>query len=250
MILFFLFLKIFASQTPEPIKPNLYYQTEFQKFPQYLKDQDFKIVQYSPPRTGSTLLFNILLFLFEEKSHYTTPMDLQNRKVIKSHFLLKETNQKTYYITSIRHPYDIITSRLRKKNSRCVHNGDIQRVVRDFQRVNALQQTKKNLLILKYENFYNNYNYLFDEIEKVFNITISDEDKTKLHTLFSLSSMKKLSAQFEDFSTYDAGVQIHGNHINLVTPNAYKNHLNPEGIKTLKSNQHLQSIINEFYPHK
>ena len=72
---------------------------------------------------------------------------------------------------------------------------------------------KRNILWLKYEDFFNNFDYIFTQLEDFFDIKISDEQRNHIISNYSLSTNKKRSKNFQNFSQYDVKSQIHGNHI-------------------------------------
>lgn len=194
------------------------------------------ITQFSPIRSGSTLLYNII-------------RELENN-CIKQH---KYTyNKNNNYIITIRHPYNsIISSCLRlnleinnknlinhinkyiKNGGSCIANNDLN---------------KPNICILFYEKFNNNYDYIFDSLELFFNKKYKDEKKKNICKKFSIENVKKIISKYNNFEEYDRVTHLHGNHISKYNGETnYKEILNDEQIKILEDNKILQKIINKYY---
>jgi hypothetical protein len=84
---------------------------------------------------------------------------------------------------------------------------------------------KPNYLVLRYECFWNdNFDYIFDEMQAFFQITILPEMREKIRSECNVDVMRKVSTQFVDFSRWDTETKIHGDHISTVNgaPGAWK----------------------------
>jgi hypothetical protein len=185
------------------------------------------ILQYSPPRSGSTLIYNYV-------------REYKKRFVIKSHTLVY-TSPWTWIICTYRNPLDCISSAIliEKHNP---SNDYVSRLadyyLQHLQWVEYLNK-KKNALTLKYELFINNHYTIFEEIEKKFNITIDCNKQKLLTSEYSLSNVAKKIKESPDFASYDKKTQFHGNHISR-----YKGKSHYE--KVLKQEQ-VMFLKNKFY---
>lgn len=117
------------------------------------------IIQFSPGRSGSTLIWNIL------KEFYPN--------VLKVHNLRYSPNAK--FISTIRDPRDILKSRLLIYEKPITHENidiEINLMIKHGLQDLLIIKGKTNVLVLKYENFWNNYDYIFDHLEQFLNINI------------------------------------------------------------------------------
>ncbi len=73
------------------------------------------------------------------------------------------------------------------------------------------------VLVLRYEQFWNDYDYIFSEFEKFFDITISEEIKTEIKNTTSQNSNKVAQEKLKGFRRMNSS-QIHGGHIFLAEP--------------------------------
>lgn len=165
------------------------------------------ILQYSPPRTGSTLLWNTLRHSFPK------------HRVVKEHSLPKEFGNPLFralIICSVREPLDALASAaLVTYTEPSMQSADT--LIADFDRsgiwdVPRVQKSKRRL-ILKYEDFAFDFGYLFQQIETFMEIKLSDPIKATIRNEYSLKAVQRKASAFEGFEQYDQVNQIHGNHI-------------------------------------
>ena len=179
-----------------------------------------KIKQFGLIRSGSTLIYNILKKLFPD---YT---------IDKTHTL----NWKEFFfnhpiVCTYRDPLDIICSTIKIKSSnKLVTRELIDEHIKLLQRNGfadfiELEKTNKNKLILKYENFYNNFDYIFNEFEDFFNIQIANNVRSKIEEELSIQIVKNKISKFKTFKEYDTNTHWHGNHISD-TNGMPKSHIN------------------------
>jgi hypothetical protein len=185
-----------------------------------------KIIQFSPQRSGSTLVFNILQDLFPTKY------------VKKQHnYDLEDKNFPT--VITYRHPYDCIAS-LILKDQVSPTNQIIEDKIMLFRKdgwndfLNQFESSK--ILFLRYENFYNDIDLILNSIEGYFKIYISENKKVKLRNKYKISSVKKEIEKFKSFSEFDLRSHFHGNHISkyLGATNSYKRLFNTDQIRILE----------------
>lgn len=182
------------------------------------KNPNNKIIILSPPRTGSTLVYITFQYLFETKLDEWNSF---NKTVIKSHSIQQVSDfiksSSPYIIVTIRNPYNSLLSRIRLLSK--INSKNIKAVTKDHVNFhkNLLQFIKtapnEKLLIVYYEDFYTNYDNLISEIEKKFNVKITNEEKNKMKIFFSKESVQKISNKFKNFDEFDPIMGIHGSHI-------------------------------------
>ena len=82
-------------------------------------------------------------------------------------------------------------------------------------------QKNKKILLLKYDDFFENFNYLFQEIENFFNIKIDEKHKIFIKENYSVMNKKKYLDKFQNFIHKDEN-DFHGHHIFTGQPETWK----------------------------
>ena len=174
-----------------------------------------QIIQFSPGRTGSTVVYQIL--------------GLLGYDVTKSHVA---TNTHLPIVTTYRDPRDVFCSYYRisrnlKGNKelqddlkhlrfpRQMRYGwdAIRYVRRNFYEL-ALQLKKSSeICLLRYEDFVHNHNYIYQELEKFFEVQISDSVRNRIKSATSIEVNRERSEHYSQFGEYDTETQIHGKHV-------------------------------------
>lgn len=152
-----------------------------------------KIVVFTPPRTGSTLLYNILQEYFP------------NDEIKKVH----EFEDGDLIFTTIRDPRDSVLSIDRVKNN------NLKLSVREikFAMSIVIQNYNKINEIFRYEEFYNNPNFWMGKMKKYTNRTVSEEILKKIISPIKRKELIE-SMGMTDFNTeWDDETQLHANHI-------------------------------------
>jgi len=88
-------------------------------------------------------------------------------------------------------------------------------------------------LILQYEEFYNNYDYIFDKFESFFEFTIPVKTKDLIVAETNLAVNEKIQDKFKDFDSHCEKSLIHGQHILSGEPDFYKNIISSENYSRL-----------------
>jgi hypothetical protein len=84
-------------------------------------------------------------------------------------------------------------------------------------------------LVLRYELLWEDYDYIFNEFEKFFNINIDNKIRIKLENECNVKAHKKIADKFDTFfpieNNIDLETQIHGKHISDTNgaPDQWKN---------------------------
>jgi hypothetical protein len=197
-----------------------------------------KIIICSCPRTGSTLVYNLIKEVFDtytvEKTHKIDNFDNEN-----------------LYIIPIRHPYNSIISIGLCNKLQFDKQHDLLNCVNNYldyggNDIINIQDTE-NILHLHYENFYNNLEYVYKSIEEKLNINIPEYIKTDVIKKHSLENVKNLIKNMNDFKLVDNETQYHGLHISKYNGNTnYRLILSEDQIKYLKKITNLNKIIEKF----
>jgi hypothetical protein len=90
------------------------------------------------------------------------------------------------------------------------------------QHLEDLDKVKKEytgpILVLQYEQFWNDYDYIFSNFEEFFDITLSKETKTKIKNTTNRRTAKLKQETLKGVSAHDNKTHIHGGHVFLGTP--------------------------------
>lgn len=188
----------------------------------------FVLVQYSPPRSGSTLVFNIMRELFPAK------------KIFKVHTFRSMCNEMKVVVT-YRHPLDCIASSIIRYKKEPTEE-ELKRQIKMFNEQGLLDLLKirdmPNILMLKYEDYVNNFDYIFNHFEKFFNITIPEEKKVEITAKYKIDNVEKMlkDQKGDSFADIDKKTQLHANHISKYkgASNYYEEFFQPDQIRLLK----------------
>jgi len=207
------------------------------------------VVQYGMPRTGSTLIRRILYGVFPE---YEQP---------SQHPPGQFSNLDTL-IVSCRHPLDVLVSVIRvnsDENGERISDGRLNHYLPHLESqyrkyLHDLSSFKGHKLLLKYEKFWNNYDYVFDGLENFFNDTlgfkyhnpveISKEKRANIKKICGIKNTKKIQDTLDNFDEVDEKTKIHGRHIATPKPFNYKKCLTDAQINFLK--EKLDEPIREW----
>jgi hypothetical protein len=188
-----------------------------------MRTQQYPIGKYSniyvvsPHSSGSTLLFNVLRILFENQRN--SPDDPLHQLVDKMHEL-SLMKRNALYFSTVRNPLDICYSKYRidcgraQKRLPLSHiKSIVEEEVECFKLIDSLKQQNANLIELKYEDFVNNLDYLFNTIEKHFSFVIDESDKSLIKEAMSKKNVMENIRELADSSVYFLESYFHGHHI-------------------------------------
>ena len=189
------------------------------------------LIQFSPIRSGSTLVYNILKEIFS------------NKMIYKRHSLRMTDIKKRNVIITYRNPLDCLTSSFKRYGLE-VNDNNIKDQILELKR-NGLDDLliifdAENVLKLKYEDFYNDYDFVFDKLEIFFGINIAQEMRQKIEQKFKIDKVIEFTKKYEDFSKYDKSTHLHGNHISNSKgkPNSYVDFFNAEQLLFIQNELH------------
>ena len=161
------------------------------------------ILQFSLPRSGSTLVYNVLRELFPR------------HRIEKCH-TLDRRNLESTIVATYRNPVDIVASLLLVSNG-SVTDANIreQSILLNTQGIWELLtiRNRSNMLLLRYEDFVDDFDVLFNNIENHFQIRVSSEKRIELSTKYNRELVQAITERYDDFSQYDPKTQFHGHHI-------------------------------------
>ena len=93
-------------------------------------------------------------------------------------------------------------------------------------------RNKKNVLMLKYEDFVDNFENIYNKLEIFFNIKISNDTKNIINKNYNLAAVEKTISYMKSYDDQDKKTLFHGDHIgiNKGKPNFYKEFLKKDQI--------------------
>lgn len=203
------------------------------------------IIQFGPPRSGTTLVYNILKDVFP-------------KRFVESRHYYRKKDRRFPTVVTYRNPLDSITSHLlvsQKIVEKELNSDQSKLTVTKELLDNTLKmfeengiwdvieiQNNKNVLMFKYEDFVNNFEVIFNGIENFFSEEINIEKRNMIQNLYNIKSVEKISNKMKSYREIDTKTLIHGDHINKNKgqPNFYKQFLKDDQIFYLKK------IYNKF----
>ena len=172
--------------------------------PVFMAMKPFAMVQYGPPRSGSTLVYNMMREIFPSK------------KIFKVHSFRKMCSFLTT-VGTYRNPLDSIASSLLRYGIEKPTDGDVQKEIEVFYAAgfNKIPEmmNKNNILMLKYEDFIENHDYIFNSLEDFMDITIETEIKERLKSKYAKEKIKEHIDELKQSQQKDSKGQWHLNHI-------------------------------------
>ena len=194
------------------------------------------ILQFSPIRTGSTLVWNFL--------KRTYPGGVQ-----KVHRLISFDG---WIVTTIRHPYNAIISAILRLD-KPINEPSLEYCANEFMREGGMDSLKlnpesPNVIILKYEDFVDDYSHIVKRLNEKMGEGWSSESLDEVLEGLSIENMMKIQNQHEDFYTWDKTTHIHGNHISKYRGKTnWEDLLTEEQVQFLESFEGLNQIIQKYY---
>lgn len=206
-----------------------------------------KIIQWSPPRSGSTLVWQILDHLFEDPNYtkykWTHPNIVQKTHTLDYSLL---NNNSCFFFTTLRNPIDCMVSfMIVYKHAFTKDNLDknIASYLNYFSLM-KLVESSNNSVILRYDEFYEDNNVIYNAIERAFEIHIDSKLRNEMNEKFSKKNNKKIAESMKDFSEVKQDSFIHGDHFNSTKISYWKEKI-PEEFHNYVE-QRFVTILNYF----
>ena len=155
------------------------------------------------------------------------------------------------YVITYRHPYNCIISSL-LRNEKKINLLNIKSEISEYLKNGGKDLLKndllkKNILLLQYEEFFDNYEVIYNKLEKFLNINIDENKKIELSKKYHITNVKKITNKYKTFKEYDKTTHLHGKHISEYDGQTdYKKILSENDIYVLKENKSLNEIIKKF----
>lgn len=196
----------------------------------YIRSRAFPgryIIQLSPVRTGSTLVYNVLRDVFRTKT-------------IKKAHKFDSQYARLHIVCTVRHPLDCIASLIKIKGAVPDHRT-ISEAIAHFDQtgLHDLIRVANNpkAIVFKYEDFFQDMSVVYDGLERRFGIVIPDSQRYRLNEEHGIEAALKRTCRMDGFSCWDPITNLHGNHISESRgmPLAFKGFFRPEQIEFLES---------------
>ncbi|MHA1342891.1 MAG: sulfotransferase domain-containing protein [Promethearchaeota archaeon] len=184
-----------------------------------MKLKDAKLLIAWSPRSGGTFVWQVLVRIFKigvasrhrfEKTDLPVVMVYRDfRDVVASHWRIRFGKYDSKGV-------------LINKHTECEIKRAIQIVKSNLftlRQYKTYYEKRKNVLWLRYEDFFNNYDYLFKEFENFFKIKISKELREKIKEETNREINIKIGNQLEhkkgtaEFDNWDRSSKIHKRHV-------------------------------------
>src|SRR5437763_130993 len=182
-----------------PMLPNGFYKNL-----ENVAETDLEFVCYGIPRSGSTLVYQLISGIYPEG-------------VAKTH---RYCPHRVKTAVSFRDFRDVVVSLWRRSDpanvDRQMNEADIEKFAGLCQdRVKELNRyfDRGDICPLRYEDFATKPSTVFEAVEKTFGIVVSPEKIAELVNQHSLERNREVSERLSSFKQIDPESQIHGNHI-------------------------------------
>lgn len=163
-------------------------------------EDDMLVIQYGFPGSGSTFVWQVLNSIFGNvKKTHNCPEYSESYKVI----------------ATIRDFRDVLCTYF-KRASLPITKPSIEFLVtqhakwagsfKDLYQVTEVWEGKENILWLRYEDFFNDFDYLFSRIEPFFDVRLDDEQRGRIYQNYSLDANRE-RAQKADSLCKQKGAQ-------------------------------------------
>jgi hypothetical protein len=169
-----------------------------------VKESELEVVCYGIPRSGSTLVYQLVSGIYPEG-------------VAKTH---RYSSHRVKTTVSFRDFRDVVVSLWRRSNPTAVDRQMTEQEVDKFagtcrSRIEELDRyfERGGICPLRYEEFAPNPAAVFLALEKTFGVTVPPDNAARLIDNYSMEKNAEIARKLGSFKSIDPGSQIHGNHI-------------------------------------
>lgn len=200
---------------------------------EYMIKFNTKVIVYSTGRCGTTLVSQIL-------------SGLPNITVRPSHTLVRNIRRRKM-IVPYRDFRDVLVSQWRVKNDiskeeidsgRRMTSSELEEMLVFMEEQIRIMEknvrSNPHCLLLKYEQFYNDFEFLYDRIESYLGQSYSVDLREHLSTKFSLKANESRASQMDSFEKWDDN-GIHGHHILTGKEKTWMGLIAPSDYQTLNN---------------
>lgn len=189
-----------------------------------------RVVQFGPPRTGSTLVWNAMRVMLPgetiPKRHDLNPM------LRRGWFGVK-------IVCTVRNPLDAIASSIRRYRLE-PSNTVIASQIDEFRR-NGMEELpglveRGHVLILKYEEFHHDFDHLFDRLEPFLGVEAASGLRRDFKEEFSVERVKEKTDRLGGFEAFSSDDLFHGGHVSdrFGKPGGYAELLDADAVRRIR----------------
>lgn len=105
-----------------------------------------------------------------------------------------------------------------------IYNDLFMPMYTEFHKFRTQYPYSEDMLLLRYPLFFDNYDYLLDQLQDFLVISISSQQRDQIKKQFSIRATKKRIAELKlnNWSDVDKKTLLHGNHIGTGKPDSWK----------------------------
>ena len=216
-------------------------------------DNELHVILFTPPRTGSTLVFNVLteLVRFTTKTHEIMDLVGSEKTVVCVRDPL-DWGASFGRVTRDLSRKDIAEGALLDKDA--IDNLILPNIKKYNSMLDEVCGASNNILILQYEHIYKSYETMFNAFESFLDIKISEEKRSFISSSIDIKAVEKIMKKYASFSEGDSITGVHGNHIFTGREGSYKDIITPSLLEYYKKRiieTYTDSkILSSFYPKK
>jgi hypothetical protein len=189
-----------------------------------------RVVQFGPPRTGSTLVWNAMRLL------------LPGETIPKRHDLNPLLRHRWYpcrMVCTVRNPLDAIASSIRRYGLEPSHDV-IASQIGEFQR-NGMNEIPalighRGVLFLRYEEVYQDFDRLFDRLQDFLQTGADVALRDRFKAEFDVRRIKQASDRLGGFGNFSTEDHIHGGHVSdrLGEPGGHVDMLDGDAVRMIR----------------
>lgn len=198
------------------------------------------IVQCSPVRTGSTLVWNALKALFPG-------VEIPKRHDLN--VVLRSPLHPCRIVATVRDPRDVVVSMFALSGEKMTNEGIIHKL-HELDQHGLLEmrriRNRPRTLILRYEDIHADYSRLFSLLEDFFDLRVNKEIIAGFESRFHIDNVMRKSKRLGGFEAFDPEDKIHGRHVSerRGEPGAYRLVLDEASCKRIES--HCSAFMEAF----
>lgn len=203
------------------------------------------IVAYGIPRSGSTLIYQVLCQIFPDRNivkahHYLYAEKLA--RVVMCRRDLRDVMISQWRVAKDLEGKEFVAKQAKAAAPERTPKSTALRPMTDQEVRFGAQEILKQIegpykqylkidtgavIKLAYENYFENFSYLFSELEKFFDINIDAATRARIEQSCSLAANRSRADSLQGFQEFDPKTQIHGGHIHSGEIGFWKSFLTP-----------------------
>ena len=146
-----------------------------------------KIIQFSPISSGSTLVFNLLRETYSFSN------------IFKEHEITRDKCSKYKTVVTYRNPIDCLASTFQRSNL-SVTDKNIEKQIIELKKSGLDDLVHifdhPNIIKLRYENFYDDFDFIFNAFESYFGRSISEAHRSRMKEKYSIKNVLSEASKY------------------------------------------------------